>query len=76
MKDMEVIGKYINNKGDDSMTTIKAMQEMTNGYAIRKRNWAKGLYIYMDFEGWIRYGSNDNIYGETLNLFDTDWELF
>ncbi len=58
------------------MTTIKAMQEMTNGYAIRKRNWAKGLYIYMDFEGWIRYGSNDNIYGETLNLFDTDWELF
>ena len=58
------------------MTFRQALIKAEQGYAIRKTDWNKGMYIFLDItDGYLKYGHNETIYCQALNFLD-EWELF
>jgi hypothetical protein len=59
------------------MRLQQALIKAEQGYAIRKKEWAKGLYVFMSLEdGYLHWGHNEMMYCEGFELLDSDWELF
>ena len=51
---------------------VKAEQ----GYAIRRKDWRKDLYVYMDLDGRLYWGHTELLFCETFDLLKDEWELF
>ena len=58
------------------MNLWEAIKELQEGKRIRESHYAKGVYLYMDDDGYIRFNDGEKYrFMSGVNLNDDEWEI-
>lgn len=59
------------------MNIWEAIKELQEGKRIRESHYAKGVYLYMDDDGYIRFNNGEKYrFMSGVNLDDDKWEIY
>lgn len=59
------------------MNIWEAIKELQEGKKIRESHYAKGVYLYMDDDGYIRFNNGEKYrFMSGVNLNDDEWEIY
>lgn len=59
------------------MKLWEAIKELQEGKRIRESHYAKGVYLYMDDDGYIRFNEGEKYrFMSGVNLDDDEWEIY
>lgn len=59
------------------MNIWEAIKELQEGKRIRQSHYAKGVYLYMDDDGYIRFNDGEKYrFMGGVNLDDDEWEIY
>ncbi len=59
------------------MNIWEAIKELQEGKRIRESHYAKGVYLYMDDDGYIRFNDGEKYrFMSGVNLDDDKWEIY
>ena len=59
------------------MNIWEAIKELQEGKRIRESHYAKGVYLYMDDDGYIRFNEGEKYrFMSGVNLEDDEWEIY
>lgn len=59
------------------MNIWEAIKELQEGKRIRQNHYVKGVYLYMDDDGYIRFNNGEKYrFMSGVNLNDDEWEIY